>query len=1211
MKVFPQIDPATGESALRDGCRAIVARAEQQQLTASIWSLAELGADEDDLCWLLDWAHGLNELLVRRWLQPGPHRVAFGTLLLLFATEYTRRALPRESNWNVPASTLFSPVARAYLFNGDEPSTAHRCALSEAAQRLHLRHAFRNDDLNGLRESINLQIGFTEADIHRRLPRWLAGEEMPIAIRTLFDSQTGSRSFQAFWQDCRAFLAGALAAEQFRQRLAETPWCLSQWIEPIVATLGSYSPVPTTAGYETTANAEAESLPHKLQDIFAVLEANGDRETIAAAVRAINLRADEGRLGCTPWSLAELQASDYDYIWLRVWVKQLEATTVSACYKGEESFSTSAGRMNHRAGLGCLLLLWLSETARRTAIEGELWPYVSDGHFTQEVKSLFFTQGQPTHLLRDTLQAAAERFHLRHVLHEVGVQRWLNTVFLQFGFTRRGFKQRLPEWLAGQTPPQTIVALLDERQGSASFQQLWQDLQAYRLKVISAEQVRQKLEGNHWLLPEWINDVMALASDSPITLGAVQPPPDSFITQPLLRWYDGGSPYFLCQLAVDLSALNLQDGCYDVWIGGQVKERLLRQADGCYSPVQSRSVAIPFDQPLVTASLVNRRGETVTSCDLELWPPDDDIAIYRLSTGERLLDAFITNLSANVAYALLTAADLIVEPEPGEWQLSDSQRARLYRLRPGWPTEMRALLDGKLLWQPNLRSPAAEPNWAKDVLAFDLQARLGEWINIEFSHPPSVTITSVRWAGQTFEPIVSRENRTIVGPITISPADTPSKLKFRLELRRGEERCCVNRDCNIEWIGAAHLTGSIWRVLDGNQQITTRQAKNDFFKICMPEQDQAFDQSYLMEGEKPVRGLWCGKKRIGSLHGLGEPLTVRIDLFNPVAETLCVTQSVVDQGLFDAIFYDSPSDQTNRILRLFLNSPIEPSAEYTVFWWDASDEIITLTPIGFDETEDGAYWECQLPEQCTTCFAVAIAFNGERLGAWWMPEVKWINCLPVMASFEPLRVAALLRWFRLPILHAEAINTIRELAKQRAADFLNAWIKNTCLPEGLKLGQSDESWPCVIRKVFRWWRPDDESARQVLLTLAEVTTEKGLRIFWPEAARRLGEIDPLLLGSVLKPCREQLEPQQIEQLLYAIAEQASHNGYKNKKKELLESSRVELGVDSNFVEVCIVHRALQWLSGEDLDHAAQHRLSLALENQSLREFLALRVLESL
>src|SRR5262249_21390988 len=155
-----------------------------------------------------------------------------------------------------------------------------------------------------------------------------------------------------------------------------------------------------------------------------------------------------------------------------------------------------------------------------------------------EVAVLLFSQGHFSMLLREMLQETARRFGLRHRLDEQGIERWSDTVFLQFGFTGRGFRSQLPEWLAGQATTRAVSTLLrqqgqqDQKTGSPEFQRMWEELIAYRRGQITERRLRSTLEDSPWILPEWIDDLIALVAPSPVTTGtgaspaAEKMPPD-------------------------------------------------------------------------------------------------------------------------------------------------------------------------------------------------------------------------------------------------------------------------------------------------------------------------------------------------------------------------------------------------------------------------------------------------------------------------------------------------------------------------------------------------------------------------------------------------------------------------------------------------------------------------------------------------------------
>ena len=1216
MKVFAQIDPTAGDSALRDGCQAIVTLARQMHVTNGAWSLAELGADDDDLCWLLDWAHSLDESLARRWLQQSSFRAAFGSLLLLLAAEYARRALPRETPSDVVPPFFFTPSVRAYLFRNCEPSANLVRALFEAAQRLNLRGASVESaayDLIGLHMLIALQFGFTEPEAYERLPRWLSGEAPPAAILALLDPQIGSRSFQSFWQSCLGFQQGRLTSEQFRQRLEETPWCLPSWIEPLIVAI-SKTMGPAVAPVQPNVSASGQ----QPLDIFAALDADEGQPVIpmiTEAIRAINARADARRLGRGRWSLAELQPSDYDFIWLCVWVKRLDVATINESATGDGSFSTTAGKVKLHEALGCLLLLWLSETARRKAVEGELWPYVADGHFEAEAQSLLFTQGQPSRLLREMLQAAVERFYLRHVLNETSVQRWLDTVFLQFGVSARGFKDRLPEWLTRQATTRAIESLLDVRGGSASFRQLWEELRAYRRNQITESRLRTTLESSPWILPEWIEKLISSAQASNAAAAAIAPPrPDLFLSAPVLHWPPGSQPQFVTQIATDLSQLQLTEDCYDLRIGGRLAAQLLRQTNGSYLPVPSRVIVLDFDQPSITASLVNPQGEMVKSDDLELWPTDEDIAVYRLPSGERLPDAFNSSLSPNVSYAILTAADLTVEPEPQEWRLADSHRVKVYRLPAGRPPRTQVLLNGDLLWEPNIQQRNSEPPWAQGTDVYATQNHTIKWgqkIQVTIRHLPGITVRRVGWQGIPIKYSRATQTTAITESLRITPDLPSNKLVFRLSLEKNGQRCAVRRDLDLKISGAKHLTIAGWRVLNRHSVITTEQAKRDLFRINLPSTGtQPLNELFLFEGDGAYYHLSRRDAPLGELQGWGAPLRVR-PLFNAKSATLELAGSVIWHGKLDDAICEALPDGMARLLRLRFRQQIEPGEEHRIIWWDSSGEVITLKPKYCDEAEGAWWWVCELPEQCGDLLAVAVAYQGSNLGSWWTDR-EWLMRLRALNAQDAKRTAALLRWFHLPMLGTDALGELRPLIERRPANFLGAWLLDKGLPDGLASSgeaSKDEVWLAVVRKLFHKWQPNADTAQQVLMMLAEVETAPGLREYLPDAAQRLCDVDPLLMAKVLRAWPDPQRRQIIQRLRLEFSGVTAVASIGPRKQGLIQEAEQSLDIAN--INNGILARAAQALQQINLSEADKNNLALAARFKNLRRLLALHLLEQI
>jgi len=539
MELFQAIPVDRGDETIRAALAATINRARENQLTTDGWSLAELKLDNRDVEWLCGWARALDDVTAKRWLLPEPadtasvmlpvRRAAIGVLLLLLTAEQARRIAGRDDDWLVAPSSSFNESIRNLLFSGNQPTELYINSLMQASERLHLRQNGGWTTPHSEHENIALQIALTEADLVERWPRWLRGETVPEHIARLLETESGSHSFRQLWQTCCDFLESVLSETDLRAALTASPWILPQWIDLMVRALEFHRqeiarvmraealtmPLPVeVAAIETGSQFE-------LGGIFDSLTPYGGVKTIIRATRAILARADKLGLRDRAWSLAELRANDCDYLWLRVWVKRLDVLTVWFGTETEHRFNAKCKdhkeSVGYRAALGCLLLLWLSETVRRNVDEGDLWTMIHPDDFDQAVAAELFRKNQPSGFLREAMAAAVRELNLRHALDD-SVQCWRDTVFLQFGFSQSGFNRHLPTWLSGlsgQMDMRALRELLGEEKGSTSFRTLWETLGAFRQDRISEGQVRRLIAGSEWILPEWVDELVVAARRQP------------------------------------------------------------------------------------------------------------------------------------------------------------------------------------------------------------------------------------------------------------------------------------------------------------------------------------------------------------------------------------------------------------------------------------------------------------------------------------------------------------------------------------------------------------------------------------------------------------------------------------------------------------------------------------------------------------------------
>ena len=207
------------------------------------------------------------------------------------------------------------------------------------------------------------------------------------------------------------------------------------------------------------------------------------------------------------WSLAELPLSASDRKMLRLWG---ESGNWDFRRDGRKEITVGGVRMGGRHAISLTFLLFCSEVARDDAIEGEVWPAISFALGDSLRRSLFAQPSVPKPILRDSTEEVCRNLRLRHVFGREGEQSWMRTVFLQFGFTRRGMKS-LDRWLsARECVPVAVEDLLDPSRGllSQSFTSMWQTLLEVRWRTIDLPKADANLEGNPWVLPECRVDLL-------------------------------------------------------------------------------------------------------------------------------------------------------------------------------------------------------------------------------------------------------------------------------------------------------------------------------------------------------------------------------------------------------------------------------------------------------------------------------------------------------------------------------------------------------------------------------------------------------------------------------------------------------------------------------------------------------------------------------
>lgn len=932
------------------------------------------------------------------------------------------------------------------------------------------------------------------------------------------------------------------------------------------------------------------------------------------------------------WSLCELQIGDPGLEMLQAYFASLDAQEAQRCLAPWRLFNHDIWSIPFPCGLGLIFLLLAAETARRQAREGAVWPAVRDGiSWQEETAAVLFVQGQPNSALREAMEQAAVCFRLRHVFDREGVQAWLTTVYLQFGFTQRGFPLRLPEWLCGYNHPQAIAHLLnpgDQRLYCAKFDQLWQDLRQFRRNNLTEEALQRRLQESFWVLPAWANELVTAAKaqaqrwdigDGGTTTGAesveIEP---VFLSDPRLHWSHNQPPTFRQEIC-NLAGLDLPGDFYRLRMGGCDCARLTRQEDGSFAVAPTAEFDVEGGPPTSTAEIVDPRAVDVPrTAEARYWDEGEEVNIFELPSGRRVKDAWAEKLSADRDYALLLSGDLTLYPPPADtwpwtWPAArtGAGERKLWRVDRTELAQLEVRLDGEVFWTPYLNYPPPRPGRLAGV-EVTIHGQPSADGTVFLQARTAARVVSARANGQSTGLSPLAHGVTQVGPLALRwPGSWRLDLVLRPEtgpLQRGFVPVSVP------------LPGLYERGLNGQwmprpvQVLSTHEGDTRYFGVGLPPAalNTATRPWVLLEGNVNLAAAtpWTRAGRtFGRLRGWGAPLTLRHEIFNAADPGLPLASEVVDHGVFEPLSAYEPQGQW---LRLWFWDELQLDGEHTLIVWDC-DGTVTAGPISEHALADGRELHLHLPGGMP--WAVALAFRGARLGTWWHGD--WTQRLPAVGAEQAAATAALIRWFKLPVLRRKWRHEIKEFVRRWPEEVLRVWLDDSASGfPGLQLGPDHAGWATAVRALL-WNATGFERAPDAILeSLAPQPSTGQLCEELAAACWRLHEISPLFMGRILQAYLGELPPR--ETVLRSALRTALESSFAHlpahrlayflraTEERMLSDISREMQKDSFFVDG-ILRRSLTVLSGGRLSDAEKNNLQWGLNSDVLRRLLALRV----
>ncbi len=967
-------------------------------------------------------------------------------------------------------------------------------------------------------------------------------------------------------------------------------------------------------------------------NVFNGITANDGEKTIQQAMLALVDRAQELKLSNGKWSLAELRLDHDDVEWLRNWATHLSGIKVHIWLVDEPWRNVHIGNQNcsHAAAMGTLLLLLTAETARRKATEGILWATFPQECFAKSTLRLLYVNGQPTRAYKDAVESAARWLNLRHVFGIAGLQNWFDTVYLQFGFTYRGFMRRLPEWLVGQGRTQAMQHLLEGPMRCGTFSSLWDALRNYRRGNIKLERLKLAFAQNPWVLPEWFNE-LATQATARIELGdggginqseggnGFEP----FLDEPQLRWNAPSEPQFICH-AVQLARFDLSESVYYVIIAERICTQIRQNYDGNYIFYPSDEIILPVIAPFLVATLISHSGQIIASSTLQLWDTSDEVTIFRAATGKRI-HPWQDMMRTEAAYFLITSPDLELSPEPPQWRILDKQGTKLSLLDQQWSPLTGIQLAGHIFWQPNITGIAnmEEPAWTRsvDILLHNHDTRgdtlsFGDTVQVMIRHPKSIQISYIRLGKKALNFTEDDEAHTLIESVIISPdmlshGSHITELSFTIGVKKDTGFAHITRAISIAVVGAAMQTTEGWMVLDPDMTMTVDQARILPVQIFRPN----IKRWALMEGD-----IWLGRphytpRPIGSLAGLGAPVQLRQGPYNALEKDIPLVHEIIDRGVIR--HFDSKRNPSTSYFIVHLTRPIELDRKHQIILWNEDDSILILDRENSIIEADNMSWSLQLPQPIPQPLIIAVAFDGIRLGTWWSDT--WYRVLHQNSLLHPSEIATWLRWFQLPLLSNRWFSVMKQFACSNGSAVLPVWLSEDSSQIDVSWSAIDDLWLSAVRTLFRNWRPNDMASRMIVGKLggsSETSEELLLKTAW-----KLLRVDPLLMGKVLRMyarnvCLPQLGVASTRKLMRTIAatfaeSSTDANLYQYELSLLEQVSNTMDYTDTQFIRRGLIVPALNSFRGRELTTLEENNITLALNIEPFRRLLGMKILENI
>ena len=841
-----------------------------------------------------------------------------------------------------------------------------------------------------------------------------------------------------------------------------------------------------------------------------------------------------------PWSLAELRLNKDDLDFLRSWFGYLTPKSVENWFKTVMLSKIDSDMfISYRQMFGSILLCAGTEVCREESREDSVWPAIRSilpkSHDLRN--ELFLPNGQPSSLTKSIIIDATRDLNLRHAIDIEGTQQWFITIKLQFGFTFRGAKHRLAEWLVGIGRPHAIQYLNGDSDipelASISFQSLWRVLSQYRRDLVTETEVRETLKNNPWVKINWINDLLEESKARIDSLGSGEWFINEYniseeqvtneelcpITNVALYWPQGENPrleFSLDKEAIVGEVFRTDISELDFYVDGKKICRWLRQRDGSWAG-DGKIYAEPEiykTQPNLSPQVLiiqSASGDKLVEWDLTDSGLSDEVIAFDLER-QRIVNTGVEQLEPSKHYAIICDCKSEIQGcEPDDFFYSQNKR-KVARLSPPLNENICVIYEDFVLWQPirefdqrlnislTLSTSTNEMLSLNDRSSFILNGLPEDAIDVKLLiHKKSYDLEQIAEGWRT-----NKE-------ITITPELAAGKRRVRVRFSHNDRTYTRQPRLVLKLLDVAlphYKEGNneiSYKILKSGDQFS-RSIGTTHLKIWPPSEE---NNTTVFEGHYKVGKIRNHKIKLNDFTGYGGELSILNGCNNYDLNITCH-----DTG---CIRYFTPA-MLRCDAQIFLLSDKEYEERYAVYMWilgrNNKANFLKLPSDSILETSTNRVWKIRDDHNP---MAVALTWKGYWLGSWWSCEAirDYINNQNNLLE----RDYAILKWLRVPVLNSTIYSTLKKAILIKPSYFIKNWLYDYNLPSEISPHNNITGRNSVVRN-FLW---NDFPSNHSIDAFLTITDEHGN---WHQQEhcvtylQSFSEISPILLWKGLEYCLE-------------------------------------------------------------------------------------------